>query len=118
MPRRKALFIELRSETPDAAELDLVRDYGGLGYLVVPVIGTDGDPDAEHRIRTATGARVTRPLQLDGTFAPQRIWEFARAQQLDLDRSVLVSLSDRNDGIFMTAGVRRILRPARTRLAA
>lgn len=117
MLRRKAIFLHLDA-TPTAEILDLVRDFGGMGYLPVPVV-TDRDHDAVGEIvALKTGAAVTRPLVLTGGYDPQRIWDFARSQSVDLERSVFVAQHTTLDAVFMTSGVRRILRPRHVRIAA
>ena len=118
MLRRKALFIEITKGGPTADTLDLVRDYAGMGYIVVPVCGPGIDADLAEVVRLETGAALTRALLLRDGFAPQRVWEFARSQQLDLDRSTVIAESNRHDGVFLTAGVRRIIRPSRAQFAA
>lgn len=118
MLRRKAVFLQMDAHQPTLTILDLVRDFVGMGYVPVPVVAAEAEVGVEDVVRVRTGAPVTRPLVLDGRFEPQRIWEFARSQDLDLSRSVLVAATPALDGMFTTAGLGRILRPADARLAA
>lgn len=122
MLRRKAIFLFLSAEQLSGAVgaevLDLVRDFGGMEYVPVPVIASATDEHVGEIVRLRTGAPVSRPLLLDGGFAPQRVWEFARALDLDLERSVLVAPHTWLDAVFLTAGLRRILRPRRAQQAA
>lgn len=118
MNKRKALFIEIDPAGPTGEDLHMVRDYGGLGYVIVPVLPSAEAVELREAVRARTGARVTRALELNGTHRPEPVWAIARALEIDLDRSVFASRSATHEGAFLTAGIRRVLRVGRDLAAA